>query len=139
MAAPDSEIQRIADMLSDVVEEAMRQQQISEQALAELNKAGLGVRSVTASTTQVIHSAARELPLHIENAIDKKLKAAAEEAAKTMTAQWGQANLAAERAVRLYAVSRDKMLTVAGIIFVAGLVVGLVAGTGITAFALRSF
>ena len=134
MSAPNPEIQRIADMLSDGVEEAMRQQQSSKQALAELNKAGLEVRSVTASATQVINSAARELPLHIENAIDKKLKAAAEEAAKTMTAQWDQANLAAERAARLYALSRDKLLAVASIIFVAGLVVG----TGLTAFALRS-
>lgn len=135
MAAPNPEIQRIADMLSDVVEEAMRQQQSSNQALAELNKAGLEVRSVTATTTQVINSAARELPLHIENAIDKKLKDAAEKAATTMTAQWDQANLAAERAARLYALSRDKMLAVASIIFVAGLVVG----TGLTAFALRNY
>jgi uncharacterized membrane protein YheB (UPF0754 family) len=133
VAAPNPEHQRIADMLSDVVEEAMRQQQSSKQALAELNKAGIEVKSITASARNVIHSAARELPLQIENAIDKKLKDAAKEAANTMTAQWDQANLAAERAAGLYSLSRDKMLAVAGIVFVAGLVVG----TGLTAFVLR--
>ncbi len=133
MAALNPEHQRIADMLSDVVEEAMRQQQSSRQALAELNKAGLEVKSITASATHAVNSAARELPLHIENAIDRKLKDAAKEAANAMTAQWDQANLAAERAARLYSLSRDKMLAVAGILFVAGLLVG----TGLASFALR--
>lgn len=111
-------------MLSSVVEEAMRQQESSKRALSDLQEAAAKVCSVTVSATQAINSAARTLPADIEAAIDKKLKDSAETAANTMVAQWDRANLAAERAGRLYSLTLHRILGLAGALLVIGLLVG---------------
>ena len=125
MAELNNKAQKIADMLSDVIEEAMRQQSTSSEVLTELRRATQDVKSTAVSIKNEISGSAKELPSKIEAAIGRTLEIAAAEAAKSMTAHWDQANLAAERAERLYSLSLRKALVLAGTATTFGLVVGV--------------
>ena len=82
MAELNADLTRVADMLSDVVDEAMRQQDLSEQALGALKKESQQIEAVRDSTQQALTEAMETLPARVEAAIDSRLRDAADQAAK---------------------------------------------------------
>lgn len=125
VSKPSEEDQRIADMLSDVVEEAIRLQDTAKQSVVDLQKEIERLRFSTSESTRRIESIAQALPGYVESAIDKQLTAAAKQAADTMVSQWDRANKAAERAARMYEVSFTKFLPLLVFVFVFGLLLGV--------------
>lgn len=129
MAELNRDLTRIADMLSDVLEEALRQQDVSRQALTELKQESNEVRSVRDAARQDINEAMTVLPSRVEAAIDKRLRDAADQAANTMLSRWTLANQAAERAARLYQMSVSRLVIVVVTVFGLGVVAGAILTT----------
>ena len=124
MAELNADLTRVADMLSDVVDEAMRQQDLSEQALGALKKESQQIEAVRDSTQQALTEAMETLPARVEAAIDSRLRDAADQAANAMLSRWTLANQAADRASKLYRLSVSRLIGVIVSVFSLGIVAG---------------
>ena len=124
MAELNADLTRVADMLSDVVDEAMRQQDLSEQALGALKKESQQIEAVRDSTQQALTEAMETLPARVEAAIDSRLRDAADQAANAMLSRWTLANQAADRASKLYRLSVSGLIGVIVSVFSLGIVAG---------------
>ena len=129
MAALNSELTRVADMLSDVVDEAVRQQALSQQALDALQLESRKVESVREDTKQKLADAMVTLPDRVEAAIDARLRDAADQAANTMLSRWNLANQAADRAARAYHLSVSRLIGIVVTVFSIGVVAGALLAT----------
>ncbi len=129
MAALNSDLTRVADMLSDVVDEAVRQQALSQKALDALQQESRKVETVRENTKQELADAMVSLPNKVEAAIDARLRDAADQAANTMLSRWHLANQAAERAARAYHLSVSKLTGIVVTIFSLGVVAGALLAT----------
>lgn len=136
MAELSNDLTRVADMLSDVVDEAMRQQDLSGKALQALNQESQRIESVRDSTEQALTTAMSNLPTRVEAAIDARLRDAADQAANTMLSRWTLANQAAERASRIYRLSVSRLIGLVVTVFSLGIVGGaaLVTWAGLRAW-----
>ena len=129
MAALNSDLTRVADMLSDVIDEAVRQQALSQKALDALQHESRKVESVRVETRKELADAMVSLPDRVEAAIDTRLRDAADQAANTMLSRWHLANQAADRAAKAYQLSVSRLIGVVVTIFSLGVVAGALLAT----------
>ena len=124
MGTANQEAERMADMLSDVAEQAIRLQEQAQTAVQELQKSISTLDTTSAKAVLGLNSVAQALPSRIEGALETQLSSAARGAAQTMTEHWGKANRAADRATQAYKASLNQVFLLSGIALGSGVILG---------------
>ena len=120
-------IERMADMLADVVDATRQLQADAQEATKALETNTRRLESEASIAVRKLGKAAGDLPDEVSRRVREQLDAAVHEAAEEMIAHWSRANDAADRATRAYSASLNRLCLIGLVIFVLGGLLGAFA------------